>query len=117
MTMKTILLFGALSAFFLSSCTYDRIEVPPVKPVSINCDSVSYQRDVAPIISARCGSCHTASYISGDFTTYEPLKAVVDNGRFRQLVLVDKTMPTVEHLSQEELDVLTCWVNKGAPQN
>jgi len=115
--MKRLLLLpivlGIISA---GACTYDKVEVPKPKTAAVICDSVQFARDITPILDAKCNTCHTG-YFCGDFTTYSGVKNVVDNGLFQHRVLVERTMPPVEQLNEEEMQKLRCWIDAGAPQN
>lgn len=72
---------------------------------------VTYLEDVQPLINSYCGNCH------GGYKTYSGLKAIVDNGKFEDRVLVQKDMPTNRTLSQEELTLLQCWIDDNAPES
>ncbi len=105
------------------SCTYDKVDITEeTPPLELNlCDSIyeSYQLTIVPIINSNCttSGCHDAGSPSGNFTTYNGLKAKVDNGALRKRVLEDKDMPPSGSLSQEERDKLNCWLEKAAPNN
>lgn len=121
---KIILLFIFLMALLFSSCTFDKEELPepppPPPPMSF-CDSlnVTYSVTVAPIINANCAisGCHASGSSFGDYTNYAGVKAKVDNGTFKERVIVQKNMPPSGPLPQTELDKLQCWLDKGAPNN
>lgn len=87
------------------------------------CDLVfsSYTADISPIIATNCAieGCHISGALMGDFTTYEGLKAKVDNGSFELRVLDMKIMPpaTRPPLTEPQLQRLRCWVERGAKEN
>ena len=91
-----------------------------VKPVSI-CDSVTYTNDIKPIIDSKCVSCHYAGGTgNGDYQTspYAGLKQKVDNGSFKNRAIILHDMPQGgPPLSQEEMDLINCWLDAGAPNN
>ena len=81
---------------------------------------VSYESDVKPIIQMSCATaaCHSpGGFGNGIFDDYEIVKSKVDNGSFRKRVLVDKDMPPDGSLSDDELEILTAWLDNGAPNN
>jgi hypothetical protein len=112
----------ALTAGFLfilasTSCVFNSEEElygpEPEPPVE-----VSYSTDISPIIQMSCATtaCHTqGGFANGNFDDYAGVKAKVDNGSFRQRVLVDKDMPLGGSLSDEELAILEAWLDNGAP--
>lgn len=108
------------AVLLLGGCYYDSEEV--LYPGSF-CDTanVTYSGAVQGIIETNCAvsACHVAGGSgTGNFTVFSELKARVDNGTFRTLVLVNRTMPPNNvQLSDCELEQLTIWVNDGAPEN
>jgi len=98
-----------------------------------SCDA-TWDTNVEPIIASSCSysGCHsgdtTASTFlslgSKDYTNYAGIKASLDNGAFKQRVLISKDMPSVyapqsrpQTLTNEQLDILQCWVDAGFPEN
>ena len=115
--MRSIIAFGAL--LLLGGCYYDAEEV--LYPGSF-CDTanVSYSGSVKGIIETNCAvsGCHVpAGTGPGNFALYSDVKARVDNGLFRSLVLVNQSMPPNIPLGDCELEQLSIWVNAGAPEN
>jgi uncharacterized membrane protein len=101
---------------------------------------VSYQKDVAPILQSQCVKCHTAPDGSGyratglelnsydavmQGTVYGPIIVVGDSRRSIFNMLVEgragklQRMPHQEAngLSEEEINLLSDWVNQGALNN
>ncbi|MFK7906267.1 MAG: hypothetical protein AB8B69_14140 [Chitinophagales bacterium] len=95
----------------------------------------TWDADIKPIVETTCSysGCHSGgttanpflSPASNDFTSYAAIKANLDNGTFAQRVLVDKDMPPAmfvppgspTELTQEQIDILQCWVDAGFPEN
>ncbi len=104
--LKLSLLFFATLAF---SCKKNSQE-----PVC-NGQKPTYDNEIKSILSVSCGgsSCHGQGGSEGDFSTYTLLKPVLDNGSFKDVVLVKKTMPKTGSLSQDQLNLLQCWVENG----
>ena len=114
--MKYLFYLIALTA--LSSCYYDiESELYP------NCnvpESVSYELDIQPIISGNCAisGCHVQGGTGpGDFSTYNPLKARVDNGTFEEEVISARTMPPSGSLGECNILIIQAWLDAGAPNN
>jgi len=107
----------------LNSCYYDNVEdLYPEQPA---CDTsnVSYSGTVAPVMAARCNSCHSATSASGGVITdnYNDLKLIVDNGRLHGAI---NHLPGFSPMPQggEKLNDCTlakidAWINAGAPNN
>lgn len=123
--MKNNLLIAAgLMVLVIFSCTNKKGKMVPSSsnPTSSgtnSCDTITYAKHIAPIMSSSCNSCHSAGNPLGDLTNYSGVKLKVDDGSFKQKVLVDKTMPKspVSPLSQKQLEMIQCWLDKGAPNN
>lgn len=118
------LLAAGLIALAVFSCTNKKGKITPSTsgPASsgINsCDTITYAKHIAPIMNSSCVSCHSAGNPLGDLTNYSGVKLKVDGGSFKQKVLVDKTMPKspVAPLTQKQLEMIQCWLDKGAPNN
>ncbi len=100
-------------------CYYDNQE--RLYPNSF-CDTtaVTYATKVLPIVQGSCAvpGCHVPGGNGpGDFTSYTGVKAKVDNGTFRTVTIVNKSMPPSGPLSACELRQLETWLNAGAPNN
>lgn len=109
-----LLIVGIL---FVSACSSD--SVTPLEAVEdTDCAPISYNTDIARIITANCGgsSCHGQDGRFGDFTTYAKLKPQLDNGVFERKVLVTKSMPVGRRLSSADFEAVKCWVAQGYPE-
>ena len=112
-----------LFLLFLFSCTYNKVEISPVPP----CDGTlaTYSSNIAPLVEAKCATglgsgtgCHDAWIL-----TYGGLKTAVDNGSLIETCILDQTMPKLPNnfgitaLTEEEKNLIICWVEQGAPNN
>ena len=89
------------------------------------CDTnqVTYSGAILPIIQSKCAvsGCHVNGSSSGhDFTTYDGLLAVVQDGKL--LPAINHTGPAPMPQNAPKLDdctiaKITAWVNDGAPDN
>lgn len=88
---------------------------------NLDCSKInsSYSSDIKPIIAANCLSsgCHSAGSANGDLTTYEGVKAKVDNGSIDNRVIQQRTMPLSGSLAMDDLKKIKCWLNSGASNN
>ena len=108
--MKKLLIL----ALFIASCKTDAPEVEKAEPACVP-PSISYQRDIKPIITANCNTgsgCHSSGSPNGNFFNYDQLNATCIDGSFKKKVLIDKTMPPN---GMDSCDFLTLrrWFNNG----
>src|ERR1041384_1627360 len=81
-TMKTSLFLLSLMILSLTSCYYDKEE--ELVNCTADATTVKYKTTISSILSSYgCTGCHSGASPSGghDFSTYEGLKAVTDNGK------------------------------------
>ena len=87
----------------------------------VDCSKINanYSSSIKPIIEGNCLSsgCHNAGSVNGDFTTYDGLKAKVDNGSLDTRVIKNKSMPPSGALHIDNLKRIKCWLNSGALNN
>lgn len=94
----------------------------------------SYNTNVKAIIDNACSysGCHSGGDAgmwvpegSEDYTTFAGLQDNINNGLFKERTLDSLNMPdpmwtpdgNPKFLTQEELDILTCWAENGYPEN
>jgi mono/diheme cytochrome c family protein len=91
---------------------------------------ISYARDIQPIFNARCDNCHMGNHPSEglDLGSYETLMAGSQNGPvivpgnandslLIQMVSEGEMPRRGPHLTDAQIQLLTNWVNAGAPSN
>ncbi|MBU6342723.1 MAG: hypothetical protein KGS48_14610 [Bacteroidetes bacterium] len=93
----------------------------------------TYKADIKAIVDNSCSysGCHSGSSASTyvpanakDYTNYAGLKVSIDNGTFKNRVLVKADMPNPsfvfgdhpKSLTQAEKDKISCWLDAGAPE-
>lgn len=89
------------------------------------CDTanITYSGVVNPIIQAKCAvsGCHVNGSSSGyDFTTYNGLLIVVQNGKILPAINHTGAIPMPEDapkLDDCTIAKITAWINEGAPNN
>jgi len=115
-----ILFFGALVWIQLSqsSCTNDQL--PPPSD-NAQCDTlvVTYDDQVATIVNASCAfaGCHGANAPIGDYTDYTKLSTILNANKFDKRVLELQDMPPGGTLTEDELELLTCWAENNYAEN
>ena len=86
---------------------------------SCNGDTPTYNNGISAIINAECNAtaCHGTGSSQAEFTTYAGMALAISNGNFEKKVLVDQTMPRNGFLTQDQIDLIQCWVDNGYPEN
>ncbi|MFK8163302.1 MAG: hypothetical protein AB8H12_12645 [Lewinella sp.] len=124
--------FWLLSSFYvslliISSCTSDVLPEPVILP----CDGVTptYESDVREIIEQTCAysGCHLGG-APGIYDSYQGLISDLESGLFRQRVIDVRDDATIgmppnyapqdrqEDLTEEQLMLITCWLDAGFPE-
>ncbi len=113
--MKTFIsiLFGT-SLLFILSCKKD-------EPLPDTCTkALTYDADIKAIINANCNvtGCHDGvNTMRKPLTNYQQVKAVLAGVEER--AVVKKIMPPAPKggpLSDEDIALLRCWIDLGAPE-
>jgi hypothetical protein len=100
---------------------------PPPPPVGF-CDTITYNKHIKKIIAANCAipTCHVPGGSgNGDFTSHSGVSAKVSSGMFKMRVFDPPAgdpslMPPPANggkLPQAQLDLIKCWMDKGAPND
>lgn len=120
---RGILTFFALVIFFLSCQSNDEAidaieEMQVIEVVETieddNCKTITYSKNVAPIINGTCLECHGNGKISPNLATFEAVKASA--ARVKNAI-VSRRMPRGGVLTQNEIDAVVCWVDNGSLNN
>jgi mono/diheme cytochrome c family protein len=98
-------------------------------PKKAKADAVTYYRDIEPILTANCVSCHQAAMAAGGLKVDAP-ESVLQGGASgpsvipgkaqrsllyqRLTVTTDKRMPPAGTLTEEQLALIRAWINLGA---
>lgn len=97
----------------LVSCSYDKEVLSPCGTTA-----ATFADDVLPLVQTRCATpqCHgsNSTNIGGPFTNYSQIKAKAT--QIRQAV-VSGVMPKGSTLTQDQINVISCWVESGALDN
>jgi hypothetical protein len=121
-TLLTITLF---------CCTNDKT---PLIDVSSQCADIeaTYDFNIKPIIDNSCalGGCHvTGGDGPGVYVNYNNLIPFIEDGSFKRTVIDQKDDPIIGmppdyatngaplDLTEEELELVKCWVDRGYPEN
>ncbi len=105
-------------------------QVPTTQAAHSASGEVSFSKDVMPVLQSRCINCHGGQRTSEglDMKTYESLMAGSQNGSvvtpgdaanssFVTLAAQGKMPKRGPKLTPAEVQLLTDWVNAGAPNN
>lgn len=113
----------AISLITLAACTKDVGPNPDLVVKPTGCDTVTFAKHIKPIIDSKCVSCHingTSSGAPGDFTIFNDLQSKALNGSIKARVIdqLPSVMPQGgPPLPQDQLDLIKCWLEAGAPNN
>ena len=92
----------------------------------ITCNgAASYDMNIKVIIDTNCAyeGCHNGGFAApGTYLDYDGLTSDLDNGKFETRVVNNQDMPPSyalgpTSLTQEELDLVICWLEEGFPEN
>jgi len=134
MMSKTVILSLSLlliGLFSLStSCTTDKLPEPE-PPAFCDTLQVSYNLQVKQIIDTNCAfsGCHVAgSRAPGNYTNFSSLSPFLTEDEFKRFVIDLRndpelgmppdweTNPGPNDLTQEEFDIISCWVESDYPE-
>ncbi len=122
--MKKITSFILMTACLQIGCKNDPVISLEPDPCQIQ---LSYQVDILPIIQETCNyaGCHAGAY-----SDYEGIEPKLQSGKLVDRVFQRMDDPALrmppsktvypdvmrENLTQEELDLIQCWINQGYPR-
>lgn len=130
MKIKNLFKFGMLASailctsflYFANGCYYDSEEF--LYP-NLQCDtlSLSFSKDVFPIISNDCNSCHSTAGSGGGIVllTYAEVKAQVTNGKLvGSIIHAGGFSPMPKNstkLSDCKINKIKAWISQGSLNN
>ncbi len=125
MNKRAIFLFFGFCFFsvvlFTVGCDKKVAKQPVIVATPIaKCDTVQFNKNIKPIVDLNCAipGCHVSGFSSGDFTSYTGLNVKVAGGQFKNRVFSGSApMPPSGKLPQNQLDIIQCWLDNGAPNN
>ncbi|MCF8237909.1 MAG: hypothetical protein K9I85_07110 [Saprospiraceae bacterium] len=122
--MKKFAVYSLMIIGLQFGCQHDPIISIEPDPCQI---PLSYQIDILPLIQETCNysGCHDGAY-----NDYEGIEPKLQSGKLVDRVFHRMNDPVLrmppsktvypnvirEHLTQEELDLLQCWINQGYPR-
>ncbi len=119
-----------MASLALAAC--DNAQLPePMLPESCMDSVPTYQVDIKPIIDNSCAyaGCHLDGSAPGIYTDYQGLVNVIESGKFQEKVISLRDDPVLgmppdnapdgrpDDLSQEELELIQCWLENDYPEN
>lgn len=103
-----------------------REKLPELEPGEcIEGQSYTYDTNIRFIIVQKCSdgsTCHNHESASTPFTEFESLEPTLNGNpnQFEDRVFVRRDMPPSNHdvqLTQQDLNLLLCWMEAGYPEN
>ena len=118
-SLLTLFIFISITTSIFVSCT--KVKVPATVLDTNSCKpNVSYIKDIEPIISNNCVSCHNSKNLSGGYnlSTYDGLNVNISKvlGSMRQDGSA-QSMPQGYKVADSLIQKLNCWINQGAKNN
>ncbi len=111
----------------VTSCYYDKLPAAVVTPIP---ESVSFTKDVQPLLDQSCIACHKAGATLPDLTSANSYVALTTNSKYvvpgsvansilhKVLIGVGAPqMPTAGKLSDSKIAIIDKWINAGALNN
>ena len=97
------------------SCVYHDTDPVVSSEPTFSCDSISWTKHIQPIMASSCAvtGCHDG-ITRLDWREYEEVKKFAQSVKSKTQ---DRSMPVGGSLSTQQIEVIACWVNKGAPHN
>ena len=92
----------------------NNVEEEIQEPISDLCDNITFSVNVKPILDSNCIQCHSAG---GNFPNLTDINIVIQNANRIKSEVVSREMPKNGSLTQEEIDIISCWVDAGAINN
>ena len=108
----------------LSSCLYSNLEeMNPLEELCVtDTVSVTYTKDIAPLLTENCGTTNTCHQTTGNLSdvplaTYEDVNSVVITGQLLSAVTHDGNAPFMPKggniLEDCKLNKIRAWINQG----
>lgn len=127
----TLFLSSIFFVVFQTACATDKLPEP--EPPAL-CDTlkVSYNLQVKEIIDTNCSipTCHRAGTAApGNYTSFNSIQPFLTDREFKSRVVDMRNDPEFgmppnyeenpgpKDLTQEEFDILTCWIEAGYPED
>jgi hypothetical protein len=104
----------AISGLFLVSC-----ESATVQDISAVITDPTYTSHIAPVMAAKCTSCHAGGNESPNLETYAEVKEATQNGDLlcRLDASCGSIMPQEGSLPQATITMITLWKTQGYLEN
>jgi hypothetical protein len=85
-------------------------------PVDRSKTDVSWENDILPIMTASCAvtGCHNGVHLPRDWRVYSQVKTFASTIRKRTQ---DRSMPAEGILTDDQIALISCWIDDGAPEN
>ncbi|QSE98711.1 hypothetical protein [Fulvivirga lutea] len=111
---QTSNVFNGLDAGSYSITAIDNLDCEVKSNVKIT-SGVSYQSSIKGIIETNCAisGCHNGS-VSPNLTSFSSIQSSANRIEART---ANRSMPRGRTLTQQEIDMIACWVDDGALQN
>lgn len=117
--MKKIILASTVIASLLVACTSTKETASTTPEATLTCTdaTVTYAKDIKPILEANCTKCHNGGQVEFNFNKLEDIKLAISKEEFLESIKHMKGFPAMpknaSKLSQATIDKMECWINNG----
>jgi nitrate/TMAO reductase-like tetraheme cytochrome c subunit len=120
----SVFTFAGFDAPALRDILKDQIPTPPPAETATSSGPSSYDTNIGVLFTTKCGACHGAAASGGlNVTTYADLMrggqngaVVVPNDSANSLLVKIQSEKHFFNITTEELDLVTQWIDAGAPE-
>lgn len=134
MQKLSVLFFLTIFGSFLlleSACTTDKLPEPE-PPAFCDTTRVTYNLQIKEIIDTNCAipTCHRSGTAApGNYTSYSSMEPFLTETVFKRFVVDLRNDPDLgmppnwdhnpgpKDLTDQEFDLVTCWIDAGYPEN
>jgi uncharacterized membrane protein len=119
--MKKLIIVTLIAAT-VYSCSYDNREELSKQEICQS-DSITFSKNIQPLISQRCTSCHSGQFPEAgiSLTSYQVISQIAKNGKLVGVVSHAAGFPAMpadgSSLSKCEISQIKTWVDEGSQNN
>jgi hypothetical protein len=101
---------------FLTVRDADGCNLTRLVTIAREATGVSWEDDILPIMTSHCATtgCHNGVHLPRDWRVHSQVKTFASTIRKRTQ---DKSMPAEGSLTEDQIALIACWIDDGAPLN
>jgi|APGre2960657444_1045066.scaffolds.fasta_scaffold37792_2 cytochrome c553 len=114
--MKTHIQFILIAGIGFASCSKDKTNQVNLSNEACTSSTISYSKEIAPIMSANCISCHDSGNQNGN-VNLSSFEMVNKNATKALTAIKNGTMPPNGKMEDSLIIKLNCWISQGKKNN